>query len=312
MKLHLLMILAAAIVGCLGRERTWALDFPPEEAAFLRSHPVWRVAGANTPPYQWLDDHGHFRGIAADYCELLQARLNARHVRLQVVPSESWTASLQSLHEQQLDLAMLTARTPERDAYLLFTAPLLELAPAIITRADNRRIHGVAELAGRRVVVARSYALHELLAREHPEIVLLPRDDEAGAISAVALGDADAYVGDLAAATYAIGRLGIGDLKVAGDLPYRLQYGIAVRKDWPEAVSILNEIIASISPEEHAAIRSRWMSAQGDGLTLRRVLMIAVPAVIAAVVLTLLIFNRRLRRLVAQQRQTAAAQRASE
>jgi PAS domain S-box-containing protein len=310
MKFHLLPILAAAIGCFLGAgQLASARALSPEEAAFLREHPVWRITGANTPPYQWLDAQQRFRGIAADYRDLLQARLNAR---LEVVPAESWTASLQGLQEKRFDLAMLTARTPERDAYLLFTAPLLDLAPAIITRANDRRIHGLADLAGRRVAVARSYALHEALAREHPEIVLLPREDEASGLSSVALGEADAYAGDLAGATYAIGRLGIGDLKVAGDLPYRFQYGIAVRADWPEAVAILNEAIASISPEEHAAIRRRWMSAQAEGLTLRRALMIAVPAVIGAVLLTLLVMNRRLRRLVAQQRETAAALRASE
>ncbi|HEV7404763.1 MAG TPA: transporter substrate-binding domain-containing protein [Chthoniobacteraceae bacterium] len=313
MKSSLHSLLAAATVclflcgkaACAGP----ALDLTPEEAAFLREHPVWRVTGASYPPYQWLDEKGQLHGIAADYCELLKSRLN---VQLQIVPVESWTASLQGLREKKFDLALLAARTPDREEYLLFTAPLLDLPPAIITRSDDRRIHGLADLAGRRVVVARSYPLHEALARDHPEIVLLPRDDEQSAVSAVALGDADAFVGGLAGATHAIGRLGIGNLKVAGELPYEFQYGIAVRKDWPEAVSILDKAIAGITEDEQAAIRRRWMGAQAGGLTLRRVLVIGIPALIAAVLLTLVIVNRRLRRLVVQQRQTAEALRASE
>lgn len=313
MKTNLQSILAA-LTGCLlawGGTASAApsIELTPEEAAFLREHPVWRVTGANTPPYQWLDEKRKFRGIAADFAELIKSRVN---VEFEIVPIESWTASLQSLQDTHCDLAMLTVRTPDRDAYLVVTAPLLDLPSAIITRANDRQIRGIGDLAGRRVTVTRNYALHEWLARDHPKIVLLPRDDEVSAVSAVALGDAEAYVGDLAGATHAIGRLGISNLKEAGGLPYAFHYGIAVRKDWPEAVSILNKAIASFTPEEQSAIRQRWMGAPRSAITLRRVLFITVPLVVASVLATLLIVNRRLRRVVARQQETEAALRASE
>lgn len=300
-------LLSLALAGALSSAAS-ALDLTPEETTFVQAHPVWRVAGASTPPYQWIDQKGKFRGIAADYLEIIQARLK---VRMEIVPAASWTASLEGMRRRESDISMLTAPTPDRESFLAFTEPLLDLPPAIITRSDDQKIHTLSDLAGRHAVVARSYAIHERLAREHPEILLVPRDDELSAITAVALGNADAYVGDLASATDAIEKLGVRNLKVAGDLPYHFPYGIAVRNDWPAAVSILNKAIASISRDEQAAISRRWLAPAGE-VSLRRVLLFALPMVIAAVILTLLIANRRLGRALARQRETAAALQASE
>ena len=270
---------------------------------------MWRMAGGPSPPFQWIDEKGVFRGIGADYRGLIEARLG---VRLEPVSADTWPESLEQLRERKCDISLLTAQTPERDHFLLFTKPLMTLPPAIITRSDNKSVKSLADLAGRRVSVARDWPIHELLAHDHPEIKLRPRDDVGGAISAVALGDADAYVGDLASASQAIERLGLRDLQVAAESPYEFPFRIAVRKDWPVAVTLLNKAIGTITPEEHAAIHRQWIAMRGEGLSLRRVLLFAIPAFIGSVILTLLIVNRRLSREVGQRKRTEAALRESE
>ena len=258
-------------------------------------------AGAASPPFQWIDEKGAFRGIGADYRTIIEARL---HVRLEPIPATSWPESLEQLRRHECDISLLTAQTPERDVFLFFTEPLLALPPAIITRVDNKVVKGLADLAGRRVAVARQWPIHEQLARDHPEIILLPRDDVGGAISAVALGDAEAYVGDLASATQAIEGLGVRNLKVAALSPYVFPFRVAVRKDWPVAVTLLNKVIASITPEEHAAIRRKWIVVRSEGLSLQRVLLIALPVFIGCIILTLLLVNRRLARGSAERKRT--------
>lgn len=306
-----LLLLLALLVLAVAAHAAPApiLELSPAEQTFLREHPVWRIAGGPSPPFQWIDKRGTFRGISADYRAIIEKRLG---VRLEPVPADSWSASLEQLRRRECDVSLLTAQTPDRDTFLLFTEPLLTLPPAIITRADSQHLKNLSQLAGHRVTVARGWPIHEVLAREHPEITLLPRDDVGGAISAVALGDADAYVGDLASATQSIDRLGIRNLKVAGESPYAFPFRIAVRKDWPEAVGLLNKAIATITPEEHAAIRRKWIAVQSDGLSWQRVLLYALPVLIGSVLLTLLVLNRRLAREVRQRKQTEAALRETE
>jgi PAS domain S-box-containing protein len=285
-----------------------ALDLTPEEQAFLREHPVWRMAGSSSPPFQWMDEKGRFQGIGADYRAIVEQRLG---VKLEPVPANSWPESLEQLRRRECDISLLTAQTPERESFLIFTKPLLELPPAIITRTDNKVVKSFSDLPGRRVAVARGWPIHERLAQDHPEILLLPRDDVGSAITAVALGDAEAYVGDLASATHAIDRLGLRNLKVAADSPYLFPFRIAVRKDWPLAVSLLDKAIATITPDEHEAIRRKWIAVRGGGLSLRDVLMFTLPVLIASVIL-LLVVNRRLLLEIAQRKQTDAALRISE
>jgi PAS domain S-box-containing protein len=286
-----------------------ALDLSPDERAFIQEHPVWRMTGGPSPPFQWIDEKGVFQGIGADYRSIIEARLG---VRLEPVAADTWAQSLVQLREKKCDISLLTAETPDRDTFLLFTEPLLSLPPAIITRVDNKSVKSLADLAGRRVTVARDWPIHELLAHDHPEIKLLPRDDVGGAISAVALGDADAYVGDLASASQAIERLGLRNLQVAGQSPYEFPFRIAVRKDWPVAVTLLNKAIGTITPEEHAAIHRKWIAMRGEGISLRHVLLFAIPAFIGSVILTLLIVNRRLSREIRQRKRTEAALRENE
>lgn len=307
---RLLLLLAPLVLAITAHAApASALELSPAEQAFIRDHPVWRMAGEPAPPFQWIDDKGAFRGIGADYRAIIEARLG---VRLEPLPTDSWPASLEQLRRRECDISLLTAQTPDRNVFLLFTEPLIVLPPAIITRTDNKRVKTLADLAGHRVTVARAWPIHELLVKDHPEITLLPREDVGGAISAVALGDAEAYVGDLASATQAIDRLGIRNLKVAGESPYLFPFRVAVRKDWPEAVGLLNKAIATITPEEHAEIRRKWIAMRSEGLSLERVLFYAVPVLIGSVLLTLLILNRRLAREVGQRKKTEATLREAE
>src|SRR4051812_40836358 len=156
---RLLLFIALLVFVAAGRAAP-ALELSPVEQAFLREHPMWRIAGGPSPPFQWIDAKGNFRGIGADYRKIMEVQLG---VRLEPVPSDSWATSLEQLRRRECDVSLLTAQTPDREVFLLFTEPLFALPPAIITRVDNERIRNLSDLAGRRVTVARSWPIHELL-----------------------------------------------------------------------------------------------------------------------------------------------------
>jgi two-component system sensor histidine kinase/response regulator len=288
-----------------------AADFvlTPKEQAFLREHPVWRMAGAASPPFQWLDEEKQLHGLSQDFRMVIERKLG---IRLEPVPAETWDESLEQLRRKECDLSLMTSETPERGVFLIFTEPLLDLPLAVIARRDHSPVKEVGELAGQRVAIARHWPIHEKLLAEHPEILLVPRDDVGSAISAVALGDAEAYIGDLASATDAIDRLGVTNLQVAGHTRYVFPFRIGVRKDWPEAVALLNRVIASIPPDEHLAIRRKWIKVDFPAWPLRRVLIYAVPSAVALVALTLLLVNQRLAQEVAHRKRSEGALRESE
>ena len=285
------------------------VELTEAEAAFLREHPVWRMAGASSPPFQWTDKGGEFQGLASDYRRIIEERLG---VELQIIPAETWGASLEQLRGRQCDVSLLTSETPSRREFLAFTNSLMDLPLAIIARRGESKVSDIAQLTGRRVTVARGWPIHEKLERESPKIQLMPRDDVGGAISAVALGDADFYVGDLASATDAIERLGVKNLQVAGETDYIFPFRVGVRKDWPEAVALIDKVIASISPAEHQKIRRKWIGTIDGTWSWKRVLTIAIPMAVGVALLTLFAANRRLAREVAHRKETEVALRESE
>jgi PAS domain S-box-containing protein len=120
------------------------------------------------------------------------------------------------------------------------------------------------------------------------------------------------YVGDLASATDAIERLGVKNLQEAGETDYVFPFRVGVRKDWPEAVGLIDKVIASISPSEHQAIRRKWIGSIDGTWSLKRALTIAIPTAVGFAILILLLANRRLSKEVARRKETEVALRESE
>jgi len=96
--------------------------------------------------------------------------------------------------------------------------------------------------------------------KNHPEIEVYPAENPINAMNSVSSGNADAFVGSFVVAGYAMQKYQFPNLKIAGHAEYEdFLFKFAVRNDWPELVSILNKVIASITPPEHDQIFHKWM-----------------------------------------------------
>ena len=115
------------------------------------------------------------------------------------------------------------------------------------------------KLVGKTVSVEKNYVMHKNLATEYPGIKLLEKKTSKEALEAVATGLSDAYIGNLATATYIIQQQNFTNLKVAAPTPFgNHNQAMAIRDDWPELAGIINKTIAAMVPEEHTAIRTKW------------------------------------------------------
>jgi signal transduction histidine kinase/ActR/RegA family two-component response regulator len=85
------------------------------------------------------------------------------------------------------------------------------------------------------------------------------------ALQAVSGGEVDAFVGNIASATYWIRRLHLTNLKVAAPASHKLQkLHFGIRKDWPELVAIINKGLASISLHKEDQIKKYWINVEYD------------------------------------------------
>jgi ABC-type amino acid transport substrate-binding protein len=225
------------------------------EKEWLQNHPVLSLGvDPAWPPVEMLDEKGEYKGMAADVMHLIGRRLG---ITIQPTSGLTWTQAIYKIRNKELDLLSAVSRTSERDAFLNYTATVIELPAVIITRHDKQENKNLNDFRGRQISVVQDYSVADWIAANYPDIVIRGYGTIDQALVALVNGDVEAYVGDIATASYTITHLAIMDVTVAAYTPYSTGLSIGVRKDWPEVIAILNKAIATITPEERTTIRSR-------------------------------------------------------
>ncbi|SFP06528.1 EAL domain-containing protein [Pseudomonas borbori] len=272
-----------------------ALTLSEEERNWLAEHPVLRL-GIDTawPPFEFRDPQGRYQGLAADYIALFEQRLG---VSLQPGATDSWSEVLAQAKAGQLDLLPAVMATPERQAYLTFTRPYLDFPIVILARDDGPQPRAMKDLPGLKIAVVENYAPHELLRSQHPNLQLLPLATVHAALQALATGQADALIGDLASSVWSLRHLKLEGLFISGETPYRYQLAMAAPHGQALLSGILDKLLADISSEEAAALQARWVGDLQDRRSIwRELLLYGLPGLLAlcAVIAVILRINRRL------------------
>jgi diguanylate cyclase (GGDEF)-like protein/PAS domain S-box-containing protein len=282
------------------------LNFTPEEQAWLKAHPVVRVGvDRDFPPYEWIDAKGAYVGLSADYIALVEQLLG---VKLDIVKNKSWPEILEMAQRGELDMLSNANKTPERERYLIFTEAYLNTPAIIISDNNNGFIGTLDRLDHKQVTLEKGYFMQELLKHDHPEIRLIPAENVHDALNMVSSGKAEAYIGDAAAANYAVKKEGMLNLNFSGDTGYKSHHRMAATKANPELASLLDKALADIPLSGREAIQNRWMSLKYEpGIKTEAVLLYASAAL---VLLTFIIgWNMRLRREICKRKQVEEAQR---
>lgn len=290
-----------------------ALTLTDEELRWLKDHPDLRLGvDASWPPFEFRDDQGRYQGLAADYIEIIRERLAVKVTPIEPV---SWTAVLEQVAQGKIDLLPGIMSTPERQNYLAFTRPYLDFPIVILAHHGGARPHNLKELYGLKIAVVENYAPHELLRNHHPDLNLVALPNVSSALQALATDEVDAVVGDLASSVWSLRQLKLEGLYVSGETPYRYQLAMAVPQDNKILVSILDKVIADMSPAEVAEIQQKWVGNVHDYRQLwSDLLLYGLPALLLLVgILAVVIrINRRLSSEIARRVELEQELRSSE
>jgi two-component system, cell cycle sensor histidine kinase and response regulator CckA len=277
----------------------------PEESSWLAEHPVLKLGvDPAWPPVEFVDADGKYSGMAADMVRLLAGRIG---VEMRAEPGLSWSGVLERARQHKLDLVPALTPTPDRAEYLDFSDPHIDLPVVLICRVDDHAYESLYELRRHRVLVVRDYPTEEWLRRDYPTVEVVTRPSAQAALSALEFGEADAYVGDLASASYAIKDAGLAHLRVTAETPYRYRLVMGVPKGNPVLVSILNKAISTLTKGDRDRLYADWVSLRQQGVELRRVLAFAIPSLVLCILIVLVGANWRLRHEVRSRREAEAA-----
>ncbi len=275
------------------------INLTPEEKQWLREHPVIRLApDPDSAPIEWFSPEGQFKGISADYVDLIEQRLG---IKFDIIHAESWSAVLEMARNRQVDVLSAAAASPRREEFLLFTSPHITVSGVIVSA---RGLNSIEELTGRKVAVVNDYIWDDLLTSHQTDVCIVRVEDTLTGLEFTSMGAVDAMISDLATITYNIREKGFTNLAVVDRLDRKLELGFAVRRDWPELRTILDKAVANLTAEEKEEIADRWIRLDKPELWDNPVLRYSILGGLLAAVITfagIVTWNRMLRRQVAKR-----------
>lgn len=228
-----------------------------QEREWLKGRDSIRVGFMNSwAPISFVDDNGLPQGLAIDYIQYIDQKLGSK---VELIPG-SWDELVSALKSRKIDVLLDFTERPSRKKFTIFTQPYLKTPHIIVinTKASWDENKGV--LSGKVVALEKGFGNIEHFREHYPDALIHQFLNTKEALEAVALGHADAYVGNRAVAIYLINQNIIPNLKIYGrfDKP-DTKLSMGVRSDWPVLHSILNKSLASISISERNKLHDKWI-----------------------------------------------------
>nr|WP_240147892.1 ATP-binding protein [Luteibacter yeojuensis] len=225
---------------------------------WIAAHPTLRIA---VDPQQGSEISGSWANpLVSQYLELVSRHTGLRFV---TVRTKSWEESVRAFKEKRVDmLPSLSDRLLAADVgdEALVSKAFYVGRTVIISRMVGPAELDMHALEGRTVAFKGGGVYESWLRREHPSIARLPLVDMHQVLAAVESGIADAGIGVDVAYHPMVRRDYALSLRIAGnvtEMPVSVR--VAVRKDAPELLAILDDSRGAISPDDNRAIIERWL-----------------------------------------------------
>ena len=195
------------------------------------------------PPFNFQGGDGTLQGYEVEFGRALAARMG-RQLRFVTLP---WASLLAALPAHRVDLVINHLMpTPERRRRLDFSHPYTVSGIVVLTRPDlSGKIHGMADLAGRRVGAAMGSYYEQWLRTQQPKaIVVLYPSLELG-LRDLEIGRFDAIVNDELVAADLL-RKGLQLRIVAPPSTRDLESAVAMARNRPQLLQQVDAAIDAI------------------------------------------------------------------
>ena len=232
------------------------LTFTKKERDWIKNNPVVSLgADYKWPPFDFADSNGKHAGLASGYMKLIEEKSG---LKLDVYPGV-WANVLEDMKSKNYDGLACAVETDDRQKYLKFTTPYLSVPMAIVTKSNDDGVKTIDDLFNKVVSINKGSYIHEWLEDSYPKIKLHLTTSNEASLEAVALGEADAYVGNQAVATYIMNKNLLNNLKIVARLKdFDTEVSIAIDKDKTILFNIMQKSLSSITPSEHQKVKSKW------------------------------------------------------
>ncbi|WP_108062601.1 ABC transporter substrate-binding protein [Poseidonibacter lekithochrous] len=227
-----------------------------KEENFIINHPKIIIASDKTRnPYIIENQDGSISGFDSEVLHLINKVSGANFVLKTGKGSELEN----NLKNKKIDGFATSIKYKERESFANFSNKYLSLQKMIIVTKDNpNNINKISDLLGKTLVINKNNLLDMKIVKRFKNIKVLEVENTTDIIKALVLGKADAAIGELGIFYYA-NRMGLPYLKPSFLINDKLEHIYTIRKDWPEAIGIINKSLDYIGEQKLLEIKKKWL-----------------------------------------------------
>ncbi|KDN97074.1 MULTISPECIES: transporter substrate-binding domain-containing protein [Pseudomonas] len=246
-------LLARSVVGGEG------VALSPDDRRWLKEKAVLRL-GTSSPDYPPFDinvSQSEYEGLTADYAGLISELLG---IPFDVRRYASRKEAIAALHAGDIDLLGSSNGFEAADAQLVLSQPYADDLPVIVTPQGKTRAVD-DELDGLRLAMVDHYLPDEEVRHLFPKARLQLYTSTMAGLSAVSLGQADAFLGDAISSDYLIGKSFQDSVQISHFVKHeRETFAFALARGNDRLLHLLNRSLAVTSETERLNILRRWSS----------------------------------------------------
>jgi len=236
------------------------IDLTREEIEFINKHPkIVLGTGDSWAPYVIKKSDGSIVGYDNDILSRINRITGANFIQ----QTGDWSNIQKLAKQKKLDgLSTLTVTTKRKD-WLDFSDVYISFKKVVMVKKRNpSNIRSPKDLDGKTIVIHKGNKADEKAAKLFPNSKIIYVDTPQKMLEEVIYGKADATFGN-GSTEYMLTKLGLPYMDNAFALDDSLDLVFAVRKDWPEAISILNKGLSTIAQYERTQLKQKWFSPKG-------------------------------------------------
>ena len=277
--------------------RRWVSGMPGEA-----SDAIIIAISANYAPFSTIGVDGKPGGYFVDLWREW-ARQVGRDVEFRAT---QWADTLGGIKSGEADIHSGLFINTERDAWLDFSEPLLEIETAIYFKTGKGNAVPIDTLANASIGVISDSFQEGYLGENHAGNRIISYADIDGLLTGLLLEEVEAAVAEVPEMIFALNRLGITGAAQQGDILFTETVHAAVLEGNANLLALINKGLSAIPSDTLDTINDRWIS---QGLNWKSVIAWVAPVIGGSilVIIFVAVWNRRLGREVQERKRTEVA-----
>jgi signal transduction histidine kinase/CheY-like chemotaxis protein/ABC-type amino acid transport substrate-binding protein len=253
---HFILLLVLLSIGRALAMESNPLELTAQEINWLNTKPTVSFTGdPQWLPYEAFEADGRYIGIVSHFIKEFSAMTG---VTIRYVPSTTWKEAIKMAATGQVDLISSDLADANIKLTHTFTHPYIENSLVILSSEIGNEINDLNDLRQRRIGIVRHYGYTLDIRARYPNSFFVEVDNVDDGMRKVASKQIDYFIETYAISQFHLASQQYPSVRIRGRLPITMNLGIAVTKQSPLLLSVLNKWIDHMSVERRYELAENW------------------------------------------------------